>query len=205
MADDAIRLFRMLVDAGAKPGEDFSYDMHSGSAQITDEAYEKLKSAYPDVDWESLCERVEVDPALPAEYLNSYLGVDFVDRILTRVEQRIDSLDSSQVTWYLQQVLGGVEQRTNVSLYVLLQRRLPLSKQALLETLLRQTATPCYIWMSDLIEAAGGTSEDVELSGDEATLTQHGLALLTAVWEGEYDVIEEMEEPNPSQDDAADA
>ncbi|MEL7144543.1 MAG: hypothetical protein AAGL08_20315 [Cyanobacteria bacterium J06573_11] len=191
MADDAIRLFRMLVDAGAKPGEDFSYDMKSGSAQITDLAFDKLKSAYPNVDWESLCERVEVDPALPAEYLNSYLGIDFVDRILNRLEQRLDSLEATQATWYLQQVLGGVEHRTNVSLYVLLQRRLSLSKQALLETLLRQPATPCYVWMSDLIEAAGGTEADVELCGEEATLTQHGLALLTAVWDGEYDVVEE--------------
>lgn len=195
MADDAIRLFRMLVEAGARPGEDFSYDMQSGSAQITDQAFDKLKKAFPDVDWESLCERVEVDPALPAEYLNSYLGIDFVDRILTRVEKRIDSLEPSQATWYLQQVLGGVEHRTNVSLYVLLQRRLSLSKQARLETLLRQPATPCYVWMSDLIKAAGGTSEDVELSGDEATLTQHGLGLLTAVWDGEYDVIEEERLP----------
>ena len=215
MADDAIRLFRMLVDAGAKPGEDFSYDMASGAAQITDAAYEKLKQAYPDVDWESLSQRVEVDPALPAEYLNSYLGVDFVERILSRIEQRLDSLEPSEATWYLQQVLGGVEQRTNVSLYVLLQRRLSLTKQALIETLLRLPATPCYIWMSDLIEAAGGSSEDVELFGDEATLTQHGLALLTAVWEGEYDVVEEevvegeTSETDPAaeldQDDVPDA
>ena len=191
MADDAIKLFRMLVDAGAKPGEDFSYDMASGSAQITDAAYEKLKQAYPDVDWESLCKRVEVDPALPAEYLNSYLGIDFVERILSRIEERLDTLEPSEATWYLQQVLGGVEQRTNVSLYVLLQRRLSLTKQALIETLLRLPAEPCYVWMSDLIEAAGGTPEDIELLGDEATLTQRGLALLTAVWEGEYDVMEE--------------
>ncbi len=194
MADDAVRLFRMLVEAGAKPGEDFSYDLNSSSAQISDRAFDLLQAAYPDVDWNSICKRVEVDPALPAEYLNSYLGVDFVGRILACVEQRLDQLDPSQATWYLQQVLGGVEHRTNVPLYTLLQQQLPLARQARLEVLLRQPATPCYVWMSDLIEAAGGAPEDAELCGDEATLTQRGLALLTAVWDGEYEVIEEDEE-----------
>ena len=190
MADDAIKLFRMLVEAGAVPGEDFSYDLQSSSAQISDRAFEKLKAAFPDVDWMSICDRVEVDPNLPAEYLNTYLGIDFVERILARVEQRMNELDSPQATWYLQQVLGGVEHRTNVPLYVLLQRRLPLDKQALLERLLRQEAKSCYIWMQDLIEAAGGELADVEIEEDEAALTQKGLALLTAVWTGEYDLLE---------------
>ncbi len=191
MADDAIQLFRMLVAAGAKPGEDFSYDLQTASAQISDRAFEKLKAAYPEIDWASICERVEVDPALPAEYLNAYLGVDFVGRMLARIEQRLDELDNSQAAWYLHQVLGGVEHRTNVSLYVLLQRQLSLTKQARLETLLRHPAEPCYLWMSDLIAAAGGGPEDIELVGAEATLTQHGLGLLTTVWAGEYDLIEE--------------
>lgn len=191
MADDAVRLFRMLVEAGAKPGEDFSYDLQTGAAQISDQAFEKLKTAYPDVDWASICERVEVDPALPAEYLNSYLGVDFVGRIIARIAQRLGELEPSQAAWYLQQVLGGVEQRTNVPLYILLQQQLPLATQARLETILRQSATPCYIWMSDLIEAAGGQPEDADILGDEATLTQRGLALLTAVWAGEYELVEE--------------
>ncbi len=190
MADDAIKLFRMLVEAGAVPGEDFSYDLQSSSAQISDRAFEKLKTAFPDVDWMSICDRVEVDPNLPAEYLNTYLGIDFVERILTRVEQRMSQLNPPQATWYLQQVLGGVEHRTNVPLYVLLQRQLPLDKQALLEKLLRQESESCYIWMQDLIEAAGGEPEDIEIDENEAALTQKGLALLTAVWTGEYDLLE---------------
>ncbi|MGB3297674.1 MAG: hypothetical protein WBA76_05340 [Phormidesmis sp.] len=191
MADDAVELFRMLVEAGAQPGEDFSYDMQSRSAQISDRAFEKLKAAYPDIDWPSICERVEVDPDLPVEYLNTYLGIDFVGRMLTRIEQRLAELPEEQATWYLQQVLGGVEQRTNVPLYILLQRQLSLDKQARLERLLRQPADPCYVWMSDLIEAAGGKPDDVEINGDEALLTQTGLALLTTVWVGEYDLLEE--------------
>jgi hypothetical protein len=191
MADEAIQLFRMLVEAGAEPGEDFSYDLQSHSAQISDRALEKLQSAYPDVDWLSICEQVEIDPNLPAEYLNAYLGIDFVERILLLIVQRLETLEDAQATWYLQQVLGGVEHRTNVPLYVLLQRRLPLVKQVRLEQLLRQQATPCYVWMSDLVEAAGGQPEDVELHAEEATLTQKGLALLTTVWTGEYDILEE--------------
>lgn len=191
MAEDAIELFRMLVEAGAKPGEDFSYDMQTSSAQISDRAFEKLKAAFPDVDWLSISERVEVDPAVPAEYLNTFLGVDFVERILARIEQRLGELADGEATWYLQQVLGGVESRTNVPLYVLLQRRLPLTTQVRLEKLLRQEAQPCYVWMSDLIEAAGGSAEDVVLEDEEAALTQEGLALLTTVWTGDYDLVEE--------------
>ncbi len=188
MADDAIQLFRMLVEAGAQPGEDFSYDLQNHSAQVSDRAFEKLKAAYPEVDWLSICEQVEIDPDLPAEYLNAYLGIDFVERILVRIAQRLDTLEDTQATWYLQQILGGVEHRTNVPLYVLLQRRLSLDKQARLELLLRQEATPCYEWMSDLIESAGGNAEDIEIYNEEALLSQKGLALLTTVWTGEYDL-----------------
>ncbi len=188
MADDAIQLFRMLVEAGAEPGEDFSYDLENHSAQVSDRAFEKLKAAYPDVDWLSICEQVELDPDLPAEYLNAYLGIDFIERILERITQRLSTLADTQAAWYLQQVLGGVEHRTNVPLYVLLQRRLPLAAQARLEYLLRQEATPCYEWMSDLIEAAGGDLDDIELHNQEAMLTQKGLTLLTAVWTGEYEL-----------------
>jgi len=191
MADDAIRLFRMLVDAGAKPGEDFSYDLHSQSAQLSDAAFEKLKAAHPDIDWDSISERVEIDPEQAVDYLNSYLGVDFVSQILLTIEQRLESLAPEQATWYLQQVLGGVEQKTGVQLYLLLQQKLPLARQARLEALLRQPASPCTLWMSDLIIAAGGDSDDVEVHQEEVVLTQRGLALLTAVWDGEYDLIED--------------
>lgn len=194
--DSGIELFKMLVKAGAKPGDDFSYDMQTGAAQISDRAFEKLKAAYPNVDWAAISERVEVEPEVAAEHINNYLGVDFVTRILDKITQRIDELPSEQATWYLQQILEGVEQRTYVPLYILLQRQLPLSKQARLETLLRgASALPCHLWMQDLIEAAGGRAEDVSLAGEDAELTQSGLALLTAVWAGEYELIEEPDEP----------
>ena len=48
--NSGIELFRMLVKAGAKPGDDFSYDMQTGAAQISDRAFEKLRAAYPEVD-----------------------------------------------------------------------------------------------------------------------------------------------------------
>lgn len=197
MADEATQLFRMLVEAGAQPGEDFSYDLQSASAQISDRAFQKLQEAYPDIDWASICERVELDPALPVEYLNTYLGVNFVERMLVRIEQRLEELAPGQAAWYVQQVLGGVEHRTNVPMYLLLQQRLSLEKQMLLENLVRREADPCYLWMSDLVEAAGGDPKDVEPDGDEATLTQKGLALLTTVWAGEYD-LEEGEKSNES-------
>ena len=196
--DSGIELFKMLVKAGAKPGDDFSYDMQTGAAQISDRAFEKLKAAYPNVDWAAISERVEVEPEAATEHINNYLGVDFVTRILDKVTQRIDELPAEQATWYLQQILEGVEQRTYVPLYVLLQRQLPLAKQARLETLLRGRSVPCHLWMRDLIEAAGGEAEDVSFVGEDAELTQSGLALLTAVWAGEYELVEEdPEEPMP--------
>ena len=185
-----IELFKMLIQAGATPGDDFSYDMQTGSAQISDRAFEKLKAAYPHVDWAAISERVEIDPAEAADHIDNYLGVSFVDRILEKVAQRVDELPAEQATWYLQQVLEGVEHRTYVPLYALLQQRLPLSKQIRLETLLRGKAAPCHIWMQDLIEAAGGSAGDVSIAGEDAELTQAGLILLTAVWAGEYELIE---------------
>lgn len=191
--DDGVELFKMLIQAGAQPGDDFSYDMQTGAAQISDDAFEKLKAAYPDVDWAAISERVEVDPALAADHINRYLGVDFVSRILTKIAQRIDELPAEQATWYLQQVLEGVEHRTYAPVYVLLQRQLPLAKQIRLETLLRGRAQPCHVWMQDLIEAAGGEATDVSFVGEDAELTQTGLALLTTVWAGEYELIDENE------------
>ena len=193
--DRGIELFKMLIQAGATPGDDFSYDMQTGSAQISDRAFEKLKAAYPHVDWAAISERVEIDPAEAADHIDNYLGVSFVDRILEKVARRVDELPAAQATWYLQQVLEGVEHRTYVPLYALLQQRLPLSKQARLETLLRGKPTPCHVWMQDLIEAAGGGVEDVSIAGEDAELTQTGLALLTAVWAGEYELIEEEDDP----------
>ena len=193
-SDESIRLFQMLVEAGAKPGEDFSYDLQKRAIQISDRAFKKLQTAHPEIDWASISQRVEIDPDVPAKCLNRYLGVDFVEEILKRIERRVDELPASQAAWYLQQVFSGVEQRTNVPLYVLMQRRLSLTKQALIETLLRQETTPCHIWMRDLIEAAGGSPDDVELEGDGATLTQQGLNLLTSVWTGEYDLLEDAPE-----------
>jgi len=200
--NSGIELFRMLVKAGAKPGDDFSYDMQTGAAQISDRAFEKLRAAYPEVDWAAISERVEVAPELAAKHINNYLGVDFVTRILDRITRRLDELPAEQTTWYLQQILEGVEQRTYVPIYVLLQRQLPLSKQIRLETLLRGRAAPCHLWMQDLIEAAGGEIDDVSFVGEDAELTQTGLALLTAVWAGEYEVIEDEDgEEDESEED----
>ena len=191
--DRGVELFKMLIEAGAEPGDDFSYDMQTGSAQISDRAFEKLKAAFPDVDWAAISERVEVAPEVAADHINRYLGVDFVARILDTITQRIDQLPAEQATWYLQQILEGVEQRTYVPLYVLLQQQLPLAKQIRLETLLRGNAIPCHLWMQDLIVAAGGGADDVNIVGEDAELTQSGLAILTAVWAGEYELIEDDE------------
>lgn len=199
--DSGIELFKMLVRAGAKPGDDFSYDMQTGAAQISDRAFEKLKAAYPNVDWAAISERVEVEPEVAAEHINNYLGIDFVTRILEKITQRIDELPAEQATWYLQQILEGVEQRTYVPLYVLLQRQLPLAKQVRLETLLRGRAIPCHEWMQDLIVAAGGEASDVSFVGEDAELTQSGLALLTAVWAGEYELIEDTDIDDKPEDD----
>jgi hypothetical protein len=194
MHQHAFELFQTLTKAGAMPGEDFSVSPDDGSLRLSERGYEVLKRQYPDVDWDDITWVVDRDLSKAVDAIHAHLGTNFVGQILDYIAQRIYELPTEQAAWYLDQVFNGVEQRTGIALYELLSRRLSLSKRAYIEHLLRMTdaAEPCSDWISDLVLAAGGSGEDVELEGDDALLSERGMRLLATVWSGEYDLYEDL-------------
>jgi hypothetical protein len=190
MHSETIQLFRMLVEAGATPGEDFSYDMGQASCRINERGFLLLQNAYPDVDWSQICQVVERDFDQPKRHLETALGTDFVAKITASLEYRLTELTDAMAAWYVQQLLHGVEQRTGISLFHYLQKQPTLALR--LDALLREpNPSPCNQWIGDLILAAGGTEADFEVEAEDVLLTEQGMALFSQVWSGDYDLWEE--------------
>ena len=194
MRDEAVGLFQLLVQAGAVPGKDFSFDAEQDACLVTERGYQLLKQRYPDFDWDDLFDvyDAELNDAIAA--LHQRLGTNFVERILDALSWRIRELPMRQAAWYVRQVLTGVEKRTGISLYAQLNQRLRLSLRARLESLLHPETQlePCGEWISDLVQAAGGTPQDVTIEGGDAVLTERGMRLLALVWGGGYDLYGEL-------------
>lgn len=191
MDENATQLFRMLVEAGATPGQDFSCDETRQIYRLSERAYILLQLAYPELDLSQFTSRIERDEAGAAAALNGALGLPFTDRLMARMEARLQQLSPLALTWYLHQILSGVERRTGVAFYHLWQSSLSSDVRQQVDRLLEQSsATLCNVWMQDLVEAAGGAADDVQLDGEDVVLSDRGLALLTAVWAGEYDLME---------------
>lgn len=194
MREEAVSLFQLLVQAGATPGKDFSFDAEQDACMVTERGYQLLKQRYPDLDWDSLFDVYEADSSDAIAALHERLGTNFVDRVLDSLSWRIRELPMRQAAWYARQVLTGVEKRTGISLYTQLNHRLRLSLRARLECLLHPETQlePCGEWIGDLVQAAGGTSQDVAIEDGEAVLTERGLRLLALVWAGGYDLYGEL-------------
>ncbi len=194
MREEAVSLFQLLVQAGATPGKDFSFDAEQDACMVTERGYQLLKQRYPGMDWDSLFDVYEADSGDAIAALHKQLGTNFVDRILDSLSWRIRELPMRQAAWYARQVLTGVEKRTGISLYTQLNHRLRLSLQARLECLLHPETQlePCGEWIGDLVQAAGGTPQDVAIEDGEAVLTERGLRLLALVWAGGYDLYGEL-------------
>ncbi len=189
MQSDNVQLFRMLVEAGAQPGEDFSYDLGQGTCHISERGFILLQNAFPHIAWHEISSVVERDLDGPVQTLNQHLGVDFVAVVLQRLQQRLKQLPTNEAVCYVHQVLGGVEQRTGISLYQLVQRDLPAGIYQQLDQLLKlPPLTPCYVWIEDLVIAAGGSTEDIEYEGEDIFLSETGVDLLTQVWLGELEI-----------------
>jgi hypothetical protein len=190
MGDAAIQLFRMLIEAGAVPGEDFSSDVGQQSYRINERGFILLQNAFPEIDWHTIARSVEVDFEQPVEILHESLGVNFVDNIMQSLEQRLISMGDPEAAWYVHQILNGVEQRTGISLYHFLQKHLSAFQRLRLERLLDYDGEPvlCDEWISDLVLAAGGTSQDFEADATGVLLTERGMYLLSQVWHGEANV-----------------
>lgn len=188
MHSTAVDLFQLLVQAGAVPGEDFSCDGENQAFRLNERCYDLLRQAYPEVHWDDVFAPCPYDPSAEIEILHDYLGVPFVDRLLEKIQHRLHQLPDAQAAWYLRQLLGGVEQRTGLLLYPLLEAQVTLSTQARLEWLLRlEEVELCDVWLEDLILAAGGTQEDVQLSDRGCWLTERGIELLEILWEGDVE------------------
>jgi hypothetical protein len=185
MHREAIELFRMLVQAGAVPGEDFSCDGQQGGYRLTQRSLDLLTAAYPDIDWSDLC----AEPSQPlVQDLHEDLATAFVDVLLWRMKDRLNYLSDAQAAWYLTQILVGVQQRTGLNLLPLLVETVGLSGQVRLEWLLRlETVDPCDYWLYDLVTAAGGDTDDVAWDEFGIYLTEKGLSLLEKVWLGDYE------------------
>ncbi|MEM6255286.1 MAG: hypothetical protein AAF821_20425 [Cyanobacteria bacterium P01_D01_bin.156] len=194
MHSEDIQLFRMLVEAGAQPGQDFSYDLAQGSCHINERGFILLQNAFPQIDWSNIANLIERDLDTPVHSLSQHLGVaNFADDVIARMQQRLEALPINEAAWYVHQILGGVEARTGIALYQLIQRDLPEHICKQLNQLLELTPiTPCNVWIEDLVLAAGGSAEDFEYDGSEVLLSEVGIALLTQVWTGEMEVQDEL-------------
>jgi hypothetical protein len=189
MHREAIDLFRMLVEAGAIPGEDFSCDANQGGYRLTQRSLDLLAAAYPSIDWSDLTAEpiAEPHPQIIQE-LHKELATPFVDALLWRMKDRLNCLGETQGAWYLNQILVGVQQRTGLKLLPLLTQAVGLAGQVRLEWLLRLNhLEPCDYWIYDLVMAAGGSETDVAWDEFGVYLTERGLSLLEKVWIGDYE------------------
>ncbi|MEB3231542.1 MAG: hypothetical protein VKJ64_11070 [Leptolyngbyaceae bacterium] len=192
MQQHVVEICQTLVQAGAIPGADFSVDPTNGGLRLNEEGYRLLNRLYPDVDWAKMTTVSQSDAQAAVESLDQYLGINFVDRILDCIQQRVSSLSPAQAAYYLSQILNGVEHRTGLSLYYLLIQTVDVSRFVYLEDLLTHEhgMVPCNWWIGDLVWAAGGDRQDVAYDGDDAILTENGLRLFELVWAGDNEVYE---------------
>lgn len=194
MLSKDIELFRMLVEAGAQPGQDFSYDLGQGTCHINERGFLLLQNAFPKIDWHDIASLVERDIDAPVVALSRHLGVvNFAANVMGHMERRLQALPTNEAAWYVHQILGGVEARTGIALYQIIQRDLSNELCQRIDQLLGLTPiTPCNLWIEDLVLAAGGTAEDIAYDGHEVLLSETGIDLLTQVWTGDLDVQDEM-------------
>lgn len=193
MQSHTVQLFRMLVEAGARPGEDFSYDMEQGNCHINERGFILLQNAYPAIDWGEVVNVVQRDLDEPARALNEYLGTDFLASLLAMLQARLGQLEPPAAAWYLHQILGGVEQRTGILLYEIVQRDLPPEVAQRIDQLLQVTSlVQSNLWIEDLVLSAGGTPADISYDGPDILLSEAGVHLLNQVWIGELEVQDEQ-------------
>ncbi|MGK7889408.1 MAG: hypothetical protein AB4042_08740 [Leptolyngbyaceae cyanobacterium] len=192
MHQHIVEICQTLVKAGAVPGADFSVDPANGGLRLNEVGYRLLSRLFPDIEWEDVTQRVQADSQSTMQELHHRLGTNFVDRILSCIQQRVSDLPPAQATCYLTHILTGVEYRTGISLYHLLLQTIDASRFIYLETLLADEAEiePCNLWVGDLVWAAGGDRTEVESDGDDVILTERGLQLFEQVWAGDNDVHE---------------
>ena len=187
MHQAAIDFFRLLVQAGAVPGEDFSCDSEQQAYHLNERCYHLLQEAYPDMDWQTVLGTPQTLIPERISQLHQRLGCPFVDNLLPRLISRLRTLPEEQVAGYVQTLLTGVESATGIPLYPLLAEQLEMVEQVRLAWLLRQevVAIPGNECLLDLISAAGGAPADYGIHQGEFWLTETGRQRLFLVWDGD--------------------
>lgn len=183
----AIDFFRLLLQAGAIPGEDFSCDGEQRVYHLNERCHGLLQATFPDVDWLEVLGSPHNILERQILALHQQLGCDFVDQLIQLMVQRLPTLANDAAAGYVQAILVGVESATSITLFPLLQAALDLSAQARLEWLLRQDSivVPGDICLADLLQAAGATAQDYEVQSGETWLTESGWQRLSLVWDGD--------------------
>ena len=194
MHEHVTTLFQTLAKAGAVPGSDFSISPTDGSLRMNEESYRLLTRLYPEVEWDDVTAVIEPDLQTAVDSVHHHLGTDFVHQILEHIHTRLSELPQGQASWYLRQVLGGVQHRTGIELYELLIQDLDASRFVYVESLLHGDTDedPCNVWIGDLILSAGGSMTDFVIEDEDAVLTERGLRLLATVWAGEENLYEQL-------------
>lgn len=193
MDDAMVQLFQKLVRVGAVPGKDFSCDPEQQALHISEHCLTLLEDAHPEVDWRAFMTPFLDDQSSLIDAIHKQLGCRFVEILIQRMIVRCQGLGDAQASWYLNQILIGVEDRTGLRLLPLLDPLLLPEERLRFEWLLRQEdGMPCQDWLYDLVLAAGGTYQDVMLVDQEIWLSEAGLALLEAVWIGQYEMNAEV-------------
>lgn len=192
MHQHVVEICQTLAKAGAVPGADFSIDPTDGGLRLNEVGYRLLGQLYPDIDWADVAKVIQPNLRMSTRQLHKHLGINFFDRILDWIQQRVTDLPPDQAACYLTQLLTGVEYRTGISLYHLLLQTVDVSRFIYIEKLLASEAEmkSCNLWIGDLVWAAGGDREDVTYEDGDVVLTENGLKLFEQVWAGDSSVHE---------------
>lgn len=186
MHSPAADLFKLLIQAGAVPGQDFSCDPDQQAYHLNERCYGLLQAAYPDVDWQDLFGQPYAAVEEQIALLHESLGCPFVPNLVEQIRDRLSQLPDDQAAGYIQAILVGVESATGIALYPFLLDAFDLSEQARLEWLLRHevVAIPGSECLIDVLMAAGAEADDCEFEHGEALLTESGWRRLSLVWDG---------------------
>ncbi|MEO1095109.1 MAG: hypothetical protein AAFX01_09430 [Cyanobacteria bacterium J06638_28] len=195
MDQSAIDFFRLLVQVGAVPGEDFSCDATQQAYRLNERCYHLLRTAYPDADWHAILNNAQPEPAQLIEQLHAELGCPFVHNLVQRILVRLKTLPETEAVGYCQALLNGVGEATGIMLYPFLVDELDMTGQVRLEWLLRQPVrtVPYHHCLLDLVQAVECADADYEITPEEAWLTETGQQRLSRVWNAEF--IPEQAEP----------
>lgn len=201
-----VTLFQDLIKNGFKPGIDFSRS--DDGLMISDEATEYLLSHVPPEHRNEVLKGLSVTSNCPWEKLEERLENPFRANLLLRVDELIDAkYPPGAIAGWLASTCQGVCSQVvadpeSLDLFITLVARLKSKSPEIYQQVWQALETE-ECWpdeklmesgicpMSDVLVAAGGSSENGEISPDGKAMSRKGLERLALVWRGgEYSVNE---------------